>query len=208
MGAYNIPKSILRIAGGASILAGLLMIAGFILHPAGEDATFGTDPYWIPAHGLLWLAFTIALLGWIGLYVLQASKAGRLGVAAFIIVIVGTSLVSFIFSSDVTFVPVIAKESPGLFQKIFTNTHIAIGLVSVLTWVLGNVLFGASIIRVKVFSRWPGIMLVIGTLIIPIAYLAGSLMNAIRVGAVIAGTGQIWLGYELIRMLRRSATIP
>jgi hypothetical protein len=29
----------LRIAGGASILAGLLMIAGFILHPAGEDAT-------------------------------------------------------------------------------------------------------------------------------------------------------------------------
>jgi hypothetical protein len=184
------------------------MIAGFILHPAGEDATFGTDPYWIPAHGLLWLGFTIALLGWIGLYVVQASKVGRLGVAAFIIVIVGTSLVSFIFSSDVTFVPVIAKESPGLFQKIFSNTHIAIGLVSVLTWVLGNVLFGASIIRGKVFSRWPGIMLAIGTLIIPIAYLAGSLMNAIRVGAVIAGTGQIWLGYELIRMLRRSATIP
>jgi hypothetical protein len=138
MGAYNIPSSILRIAGAASILAGILMIAGFILHPAGEDATFGTDPYWIPAHGLLWLAFTIALLAWIGLYVVQASKAGRLGVAAFIIVIVGTSLASFIFSSDVTFVPVIAKESPGLFRKIFSNTHIAIGLVSVLTWVLGN----------------------------------------------------------------------
>jgi hypothetical protein len=207
MGAYNIPNSILRIAGGASILAGMLMIAGFILHPAGEDATFGTDPYWIPAHGLLWLAFTIALLAWIGLYVVQASKVGRLGVTAFIIVLVGTSLVSFIFSSDVTFVPVIAKESPGLFQKIFSNTHIAIGLVSVLTWVLGNVLFGASIIRGKVFSRWPGIMLAIGTLIIPVAYLAGSSMNAIRVGAVIAGAGQIWLGYELIGMLRGSATI-
>lgn len=80
--------------------------------------------------------------------------------------------------------------------------------MSVLTWVLGNVLFGASIIRGKVFSRWPAIMLAIGTLIIPVAYLAGSSMNAIRVGAVIAGAGQIWLGYELIRMLRGSATVP
>ncbi len=56
METYTIPKAILKLGGAASIVAGILMIAGFALHPAGEDATFGADPYWVPAHGLLWIA--------------------------------------------------------------------------------------------------------------------------------------------------------
>lgn len=206
MGTYNIPNVTVKMGGAASILAGILMMAGFVLHPAGEDATFGTDPFWVPAHGLLWLAFTISLLGWVGLYLVQASKAGRLGVAGFVVIIFGTSLVSWIFSSDVTFVPVIAAESPRLFQKIFSNTHIAIGIASVLTWVLGNILFGFSVIRAKIFPRWAGILLVIGSVVIPIAYLAGFSVKVVAVGAIIAGAGQIWLGYELFRILRRSTT--
>lgn len=206
MGTYNIPNITLKIGGAASILAGILMMAGFILHPAGEDATFGTDPFWVPAHGLLWLAFMISLLGWVGVYLVQASKAGRLGVAGFVVIIFGTSLVSWIFSSDVTFVPVIAAESPRLFQKIFNSSHIAIGIVSVLTWVLGNVLFGFSVIRAKIFPRWAGILLVIGSVVIPVAYLAGFSVKVVAVGAIIAGAGQIWLGYELFRILRRSTT--
>ncbi len=204
MGAYDIPNIMLKIGGAASILAGILMIAGFALHPAGEDATFGTDPFWVPAHGLLWLSVTIALLGWIGLYIAQASKAGRLGVAGFVVIILGTSLVSWIFSSDVTFVPVIAAESPELFQNIFGNIHLAIGIASVLTWVLGNVLFGSSVIRAKIFPKWAGILLIIGSVVIPIAYLAGFSVKVVALGATIAGTGQIWLGYELFRILRRS----
>lgn len=47
----NIPIAVFQIGGAASIVAGVLMIAGFILHPNGEDATFGTDPFWVPAHG-------------------------------------------------------------------------------------------------------------------------------------------------------------
>jgi hypothetical protein len=56
METYKIPHAIFKIGGAASILAGILMMAGFILHPAGEDATFGTDPFWVPAHALLWIA--------------------------------------------------------------------------------------------------------------------------------------------------------
>jgi hypothetical protein len=201
METYKIPNAIFKIGGATSILAGILMMAGFILHPAGEDATFGTDPFWVPAHALLWIAFTVALLGWIGLYVVQASKAGWLGIAAFLILILGSSLASWIFSSDVTFVPVIAAKSPELFQSIFTKSHIALGIASVLTWVLGNVLFGFSIIRAKTFPRWAGILLIFGTVIIPIAYLAGFSVRVVSVGAIIAGAGQVWLGYELLRMV-------
>lgn len=202
METFNIPKVLLKLGGAASIAAGILMIAGFALHPAGEDATFGTDPYWVPAHGLLWMAYTLALVGWIGLYIVHASRAGGLGVAGFVVIIIGSSLISWIFSSDVTFVPVIAAEAPKLFQQIFSGGHIAVGIVSVLTWVLGNVLFGSSVIRAKVFPKWAGVLLIIGPVVIPIAYLSHLSIHVVAAGAFIASAGQIWLGLELFHILR------
>jgi hypothetical protein len=197
----------LKLGGAASIAAGILMIAGFALHPAGEDATFGTDPYWVPAHGLLWIAYTLALVGWIGLYIVHASRAGGLGVAGFVIIIIGSSLISWIFSSDVTFVPVIAAAAPKLFQQIFSKGHIAVGIVSVLTWVLGNILFGSSVIRAKVFSKWAGVLLIIGPVVIPVAYLTHLSVHVVAAGAFIASAGQIWLGFELFHILRGPTAI-
>ena len=200
MRTFQIPNAIVLIGGVAGISAGLLTVAGFALHPAGEDATFGTDPFWAPAHGLLWLSCTVALLGWVGVYLAQASKAGMLGVVGFVVIVLGTALVSWIYSGDVAFVPVIAAESPQLFDKIFGAGHLALGIGSVLTWVLGNVLFGLSIVRAKVFPRAAGILLALGTLIIPIAYLAGFPVRVVALGAFVAAMGQIWLGYELLRI--------
>lgn len=195
---YQLPIRLFRISGVASIVSGILMTAGFILHPAGEDATFGTNPTWIPAHALLWSAFLVALLGWIGVYIAHASKAGNLGLGAFVVIMLGTALASWIFSSDVTFVPVIAAESPTLFKKIFSTGHTLIGVASVLSWVLGNWLFGISLIRAKTFSSRAGILLMVGTIIIPIAYLSGLSIRVVAVGGGIAAVGQIWLGCELL----------
>lgn len=204
---HEIPGGILRIGAIASILAGVLLIAGFALHPAGEDATHGTDPLWVPAHALLWVAFTLALVGWIAVYITQAAKAGWLGIAAFVVIILGTSFASWIFSSDVTFVPVIAAEAPELFAKIFNTGHFAIGVISVLTWVTGNIFFGLSIIRARVFPPLTGVLLAVGTLVVPIAYLAGFSVRVVGAGATLAGASQIWLGYDLLRQLqRRGAT--
>jgi hypothetical protein len=47
-------------------------------------------------------------------------------------IILGASLASWIFSSDVTFVPVIAAQSPALFKQIFSGSHVLLGIVSVL----------------------------------------------------------------------------
>jgi hypothetical protein len=203
---FDIPRPVLRLGALASIAAGVLLIAGFALHPAGEDATFGTDPFWVPAHALLWAAYTISLPGWIALYIAQAAKAGRLGVVAFVVIILGTSLASWIFSSDVTFVPVIAAEAPGLFKKIFGTGHVVVGIASVLSWVAGNVLFGISVVRAKVFPRAPGLLLAIGTTIVPITYLAGLPVRVTALGAALAAVGQIWLGTALLRNLGSRAT--
>jgi len=196
-----IPTGVYRTGGLASIVAGLLMIAGFAMHPAGEDATFGTDPLWVPAHTLLWLAFTLVLPGWIALYVAQAQRAGVLGVSGLVVIIVGTSLASWIFSSDVTFVPVIAAQAPSLFHDIYGSAHVLTGVGSVLLWVLGSVLFGASVVRAKVFPREAGFLLAIGTLIVPVAYAAGLSVRIVGLGAALAAVGQIWLGFALLRGL-------
>ena len=201
MTSRELPAGLLRSGAVASAAAGALLIVGFALHPAGEDATFGTHPLWVPAHALLWAAFTLALLGWVALYAAQAGQAGRLGMVAFVVVLFGTSLASWIFSSDVTFVPVIAAREPGLFKQIFSPAHAAIGAASVLTWVSGSVLFGISVVRARVFPRWPGILLVAGTALIPVAYLTGLSVRIVGIGGALAGAGQIWLGYRLLRLL-------
>jgi hypothetical protein len=76
-----------------------------------------------------------------------------------------------------------------------------IGVASVLTWVLGNVLFGISLVRANVFPQWAGILLAVGTLIIPVAYVAGDSVRVVALGGAVAGAGQIWLGYALLRLL-------
>ena len=182
MTAYSLPKAVFQISGVASVLAGILLIFGFVLHPAGEDLTFGTDPLWVPAHGLSWAALTIALLGWIGLYIVQASRAGGLGTIAFVVIIFGTSLASWIFSSGVTYVPVIAAQSPELFRQIFSPSHTLIGVLSVLTWILGIILFGISVIRSNVFPKWTGVLLIVGSLVIPVVYLIGLSAKAVALG--------------------------
>jgi len=187
------------------MLAGILLVTGFVLHPAGEDATFGADPLWIPAHAALWAAFTIALVGWVGLYIAQASKAGVLGAWAFVVILLGTSLASWIFSSDVMYVPTIAVESPGLFGLIVTRGHTFTGIFSVVSWILGNILFGLSIVKAKVYKRWSGVLLVVGGPLIPSAYLTGLPVRVVAVGAFVIAVGQVWLGYELIRMGKRAA---
>jgi hypothetical protein len=196
---FEIPAVVVRLGAAASIAAGLLLIAGFALHPAGEDARYGTDPFWVPAHALLWGAFTVALLGWVALYAAQAARAGRLGAAAFVVVLFGSSYASWIFSSDVTYVPVIAARAPALFDEIFTPGHLATGISSVLTWVAGNVLFGISTVRAKVLPGWAGVLLAVGAVCIPIAYLSGLPVRAVAVGGLLAGTGQIGLGVALLR---------
>ncbi len=55
-----IPRSLMKTCGIAAVVAGLLLAFGFILHPANEAATNGTNPRWVPAHSLLWASFTIA----------------------------------------------------------------------------------------------------------------------------------------------------
>ncbi len=207
MRTVQVPNILFPIAGVAAVMAAIFLIAGFTLHPAGEDATFGTDPRWVPAHALLWAAFTLALPGWIGVYLWHAAEARILGVVALVVAVVGTSLASWIYSTDVTFVPVLAAEAPQLFETVYARGALGLGIGTVVSWVLGNILFGIAVVRARVFSRWAGILLAIGTAAIPIAYLVSTSVRVVAIGGYVAAIGQAWLGIELLRFMRGRRSI-
>jgi hypothetical protein len=66
--------------------------------------------------------------------------------------------------------------------------------------VAGNVLFGISVVRAKIFPRWAGLV-VAGTVVVPIAYLAGASVHVVAIGGGVAGAGQVWLGAVLLRVI-------
>lgn len=121
---------------------------------------------------------------------------------ALIVILLGTSTASWIFSSDVTFVPVIARDAPELFKEIFTTGHVLAGALSVVLWIAGNVLFAASVVRARVFPTWPAGLLAVGSVFIPIAYFAGWSVRVVALGAFAAGLSEIWLGYSLLQTIR------
>ncbi len=63
----------------------------------------------------------------------------------------------------------------------------------------GVLMMGISIVRAKVFPAWTGVAIAIGSLFVPVAYLAGLPVRAIAVAALIIAVGQVTLGYELLR---------
>jgi hypothetical protein len=62
-----------------------------------------------------------------------------------------------------------------------------------------------SIIKAKIFPSATGVLLIAGTLIIPIAYLSGFSVKVAAVGATTAAIGQIWLGFDTLRILKKNS---
>ncbi len=96
----------------------------------------------------------------------------------------------------------IAARAPDLFDRIFSPPHLAIGAVSVLSWVLGSVLSGITVLRAKVLPAPAGLLLLIGTLVIPVAYLGHLPEFIVAIGGTLAGAGEVWLGIGLLRVIR------
>ena len=46
-------------------------------------------------------------------------------------------------------------------------------------------------------------LLIIGSLVIPVAYLIGLSVKVVAIGGLLVGASQLWLGYDLFRTLRK-----
>lgn len=192
--------NLIRWSGLISILAGLLYALAAILHPVGEDIAAYTSPNWVTAHQVYWVSAILMLFGLVGLYARQVEKTRWLGLVGFVLAFIGTAFVGSIFVMVSTVIPLIAAETPALFDQAATPPTGAV-LVVVLSFSLGYILFGVATMRAGVLPRWSGLLLIIGVsfFIISEAPLFDRTIShvIVTIGDVVFGLGLSWMGYTL-----------
>ena len=191
---------LIRWSGLISILAGVLYALGAILHPVGEDIAAYTNPNWVTAHLVYWVSSILMLFSLVGLYARQVEKTRWLGLVGFVLAFIGTAFVGSIFFMVSTVVPLIAAETPALFDRAATPPTGAVLLV-VLGFSLGYILFGVATMRAGVLPRWSGLLLIVGVSLFMIseAPLFDRTLShlIVTVGDGVFGLGLAWMGYAL-----------
>lgn len=103
----------LRRLSGTALLAALpLQIAGFLLHPPSEELEHVVHAAYGPAHLVLFVSWVLVALGLPALYAVQAHRAGRLGMAAFVGTTAAVAYHLYLTLYEAAAIPVLA-DRPG-----------------------------------------------------------------------------------------------
>ena len=199
------PSTLMRWAGLSALLAGLCYLLVGIFHPANVPASV-TTTRWEIVHIVACAMSFFGLLGLAGLYARQATRAGWLGLAGYVLLSLWFVVVMGFSFVEAFILPHVATASPGLVQAwmgMFNGPAGTFNLgalptiwtLSAPVYILGGVLFGIATFRARVLPRWAGALLAASTLLAPAAAV---LPNASQPKiAIPAGLALAWLGYAL-----------
>jgi hypothetical protein len=199
------PSTLMRWAGLSALLAGLCYLLVGIFHPANVPASVTTSR-WEIVHIVACAMSFFGLLGLAGLYARQATRAGWLGLAGYVLLSLWFVVVMGFSFVEAFILPHVATASPGLVQAwmgMFNGPAGTFNLgalptiwtLSAPVYILGGVLFGIATFRARVLPRWAGALLAASTLLAPAAV---ALPNASQPKiAIPAGLALAWLGYAL-----------
>jgi hypothetical protein len=199
------PSTLMRWAGLSALLAGLCYLLVGIFHPANVPASVTTSR-WEIVHIVACAMSFFGLLGLAGLYARQATRAGWLGLAGYVLLSLWFVVVMGFSFVEAFILPHVATASPGLVQAwmgMFNGPAGTFNLgalptiwtLSAPVYILGGVLFGIATFRARVLPRWAGALLAASTLLAPAA---AALPNASQPKiAIPAGLALAWLGYAL-----------
>ena len=170
-----------RRSGLLAIAAGAYMVLAPLVHPESPQSTA-----WVPVHLLGFAALAVIQLALVGIFAYQIQRAGRLGVAGFLIAFFGTAMMllegrEHLFSHD------FGRGTPlGLWELVAASVIFSVGYI----------LLGVAIGRADVLPRGAGILLAIGGPIVAFSPPIGVLAVLI-VGHALFGLGLVWSGYAL-----------
>lgn len=176
---------ILQLGGAAMLIAAVLYGVGNVMYFAAGQPT-------APTTLGLWLSFagdTLLVLGLGALYARQARRAGVLGLAGYVLLVVATMF--FIGNYAVT---------QGVVAGLFTTEQTAqvpayafATAVMPWLWVAGLVLFGIATYRAGVFPKVAGALLVLLAIVMPF----NGLSIVAPIFAVLSSVAWGWLGWAL-----------
>ena len=205
---------LIRWAGLAAILAGILYIVIQLIHPPDNLASISTGAMATSSY----LTIAIALFGLIGIggiYLRQVKEAGWLGLIGFLMLSffwIATTAFNF---AEAFILPLLTNDAPKYVEGILGvfaghASEVNLGVLPALApiaaglYIFGGLLLGIATLRAGILPRWAAGMLIFGAL----APLASSLLGhpTDRVLAVPMGIALAWLGYALFFERREKAS--
>jgi hypothetical protein len=85
----------------------------------------------------------------------------------------------------------------GMIDQILESPTGIFEAVSGLVFLVGEILFGISVIRAGVFSKIASALFMVGMFLVPLGEVFPE--SAVVIGSIIAGVGLIWWGIELFQ---------
>ncbi|MFX0199890.1 MAG: hypothetical protein ACFFCW_27520 [Candidatus Hodarchaeota archaeon] len=152
------------------------------------------NPAWIPVNVFYLVATILLIPGIFALYFKQAEKSGTLGLVAFWITILAIIWYTCIQFYETFFWPIIAAESPSLFQAVgFSPSNDIIYMqlmLSAIPWAVGFILLGMITIKAEFVAKWTVWIFTIGALLFGVG-----IMFPIRsIGVVLFSYGLVKYG--------------
>lgn len=194
------PPQIYRLAAVSLMLGGLVGLVGANLPiPQVDDPNaVAGSPFWKAGNLMFWAGSLLGALAWPAFYARQARWAGKLGLMGFVLMMLSSHVL------DLFTAPLRAFVIPWLLTTHITTNELeqmplpfvpagfALGLVGVL-------IYGVATLRARVFPRWAGVLLLIGT---PLTLVAESVRDHLpwvlhNAGDDIFRLSVVLLGYAL-----------
>jgi hypothetical protein len=189
-------SNFIRLGGITAILAGALMAFADIYHTVAEmlvSEYSGSSAEQVGSVIFL-IGRVLVVFALPALYLYHADSAGRFGLIAFIVAMLGNTLMVASDWSEVFVAPVLRGLDPSLFEN--PPARLMIGfLVNFLPETLGWVLFGISAYRARVYPRLASILLALGILLIFLPF-SPSWIYIVPYSAV------VWMGGVVTRASR------
>jgi hypothetical protein len=180
--------TLFRLSGLALLVALPIQISGWLLHPPTEEIHHVLQSTYPFAHVLHWVSWFLLLLGLPGLYACQAHRAGRLGLASFVLLMLAAAYHLYLLLYEAFATPRLA-EHPATQALVGPDGELAHGVRVVSQFgtlvVLAFPLFGIATLRAGVLPRWAGWL--------PIASLPVLMLGMIVLPASVQDTMPGWV---------------
>jgi hypothetical protein len=203
-----------RLCGVALMAALPLWVAGEFFHPPSEDIRYLVLPTYPLAHILDLAGFLLVLLAMPGLYAYQAVRAGRLGLAGFVLTMLFLAGSSELLMWEAFGAPRLASDpatsylvfpmQPGSAAPVGATSMMAAGALGFVGrfYVLGTITLAAPIVfgiatwRARVYPRWVGIVQIAALAMIPVGGLIQTGLS--KFGFFNADLSAIGLSYAIV----------
>jgi hypothetical protein len=201
-----IPANVMRLAGLAAVLVGVLALITELLN-LYLYATTSEDPFsevaasatFVIQSVFLSVLAMLLLVALVGLYASQAEAVGVLGSVGFLVALVGTALFVGGMWDGVFLFPALAQDAPAFMDADPTFLEKVGSTLSTVLLVVGWLVFAVATLRARIYPRAAAVLLLVGTVVgaIPLP------LTTILFGAAVA-----WMGVALLRGVGAGAGQP